>query len=53
MPVNMKNILFLCSRNKLRNPTAESVFCDRDGWSVRSAGLTHDAEVPVSEEDLE
>jgi predicted protein tyrosine phosphatase len=49
----MKNILFICSRNKLRSPTAETVFCGRDGWDVRSAGLAGDAAVPVSAEDLE
>ena len=49
----MKNILFICSRNRLRSPTAETIFCDREGWSVRSAGLAKDAEVLVSSEDLE
>lgn len=49
----MKNILFICSRNRLRSPTAETIFCDREGWSVRSAGLARDAEVQLSEEDLE
>jgi len=49
----MKKILFICSRNKLRSPTAEAVFCDREGWSVRSAGLANDAEVPLSDEDVE
>jgi predicted protein tyrosine phosphatase len=50
---DMKHILFICSRNKLRSPTAEDVFCTRNDWSVRSAGLTQDAEVHVSQEDLE
>lgn len=49
----MKNILFICSRNRLRSPTAETVFCDREGWSVRSAGLAKDADVQVSLEDVE
>jgi predicted protein tyrosine phosphatase len=43
----MKNILFLCSQNKLRSPTAESIFCDIDGWDVRSAGLNTGAEVYI------
>ena len=51
--LEMKNILFICSRNRLRSPTAEAVFCERDGWSVRSGGLANDAEVLVSSEDLE
>ena len=49
----MKRILFLCSQNKLRSPTAESIFCNRDGWSVRSAGLNTGAEVYISTEDVE
>lgn len=49
----MTNIIFLCSQNKLRSPTAESVFCDTDGWEVRSAGLNNGAEVYISTEDVE
>ena len=49
----MKNILFICSQNKLRSPTAEVVFCDYEGWNVRSAGLNNDAEVPLGTEDVE
>lgn len=49
----MANILFICSRNRLRSPTAETVFCERDGWSVRSAGLANDADMPLSDEDVE
>lgn len=49
----MPNILFLCSKNKLRSPTAESIFCNVDGWNVLSAGISRDAEVPVSLDDIE
>lgn len=49
----MKRILFLCSQNKLRSPTAEAIFCHKDGWSVRSAGLNTGAEVYISTEDVE
>ena len=49
----MKHILFLCSQNKLRSPTAEAIFCENDGWEVRSAGLDTGAEVMVSIEDLD
>jgi len=49
----MKHILFLCSQNKLRSPTAEAVFCDYDDWEVRSAGLDNGADVLVSIEDIE
>ena len=49
----MIRILFLCSRNKLRSPTAEFLFADRPGVEVDSAGLSNDAEVVVSEEQIE
>ncbi len=49
----MTKVLFLCSKNKLRSPTAESVFSGVDGWEVYSAGISNDAEVHVSLEDIE
>lgn len=39
----MVNILFVCSANKERSPTAEQVFKDVPGWIVRSAGTEKDA----------
>ena len=48
-----KRILFLCSQNKLRSPTAEAVFADHPKVEVDSAGLNNDAEVPLSEEQVE
>ena len=48
-----KRILFLCSQNKLRSPTAEAIFADHPKIEVDSAGLNHDAEVPLSEEQVE
>lgn len=48
-----KRILFLCSQNKLRSPTAEAVFADYPKVEVDSAGLNNDAEVPLSEEQVE
>jgi predicted protein tyrosine phosphatase len=48
-----KRILFLCSQNKLRSPTAEAVFADHPKIDVDSAGLNHDAEVPLSEEQVQ
>jgi len=47
-----KHILFLCSQNKLRSPTAEAVFADHPRVEVDSAGLNHDAVVPLSEEQI-
>lgn len=48
-----KRILFLCSQNKLRSPTAEAVFGDHPAVEVDSAGLNHDAVVPLSEEQVQ
>lgn len=47
-----KRILFICSQNKLRSPTAETVFADHPTIEVDSAGLNKDAEVPLSEEQI-
>ncbi len=49
----MKKILFVCSQNKLRSPTAEAVFSHHPDWEVRSAGLNNDAEVPLGLEDVQ
>jgi len=48
----MKNILFVCSQNELRSPTAERVFAGRRDIEVASAGLNHDAPQPVTPELL-
>jgi predicted protein tyrosine phosphatase len=48
-----KNLLFLCSQNKLRSPTAETIFADHPGIEVDSAGLNHDAIIPLTREQLE
>jgi predicted protein tyrosine phosphatase len=47
------NILFVCSQNKLRSPTAERVFADWPGIESSSAGLNNDADNPVSGDLLE
>jgi len=49
----MSNVLFVCSQNKLRSPTAEQVFADWPGIEVSSAGTNNDAENPLSEEQIE
>jgi len=48
-----RRVLFLCSQNKLRSPTAERVFRGTPGLEVRSAGLDADAVVPLTRELLE
>jgi len=47
-----KRFLFLCSRNRLRSPTAEAIF-SRQGVETDSAGLSPDAEVILSPEQIE
>lgn len=49
----MRKVLFICGKNKWRSPTAEQVFSDHPGVECASAGLSHDAEVPVSAELVE
>lgn len=49
----MLHVLFICSQNKLRSPTAEHVFADWAGIDTRSAGLNNSAEIPVSPDLLE
>ncbi|MCK2023034.1 hypothetical protein KZC52_08880 [Microbacterium sp. kSW2-24] len=47
------NVLFVCSRNRLRSPTAENVFRDWPGIRVASAGLKPDAEERLTPDDLD
>ncbi|GLQ98209.1 low molecular weight protein tyrosine phosphatase family protein [Dyella mobilis] len=47
-----RHVLFICTQNRLRSPTAEQVFADWPGIETQSAGLGHDANVPVSPEVL-
>lgn len=48
-----RHVLFICSQNRLRSPTAEQVFADWPGIETTSAGLKPDADVPVSPELLQ
>lgn len=45
--------LFICSRNRLRSPTAEAVFAQWPGVETNSAGLAPDADVPLDREQLD
>lgn len=49
----MTNALFICSRNKLRSPTAERIFAQYPGIETDSAGLSNDADVRLSTEQIE
>jgi predicted protein tyrosine phosphatase len=44
----LKNVLFVCSQNRLRSPTAEQVFSKRHDIEVESAGTSHDADNPLT-----
>ena len=46
------NILFVCGKNRLRSPTAEQWFAGRPGVETASAGVSHDADEPVTPEQL-
>ena len=46
----MKRVLFVCSQNRLRSPTAEQVFASWEGIEVASAGLNNDAESVLTPE---
>lgn len=43
------NILFICSRNKWRSRTAETIFKDNQKHNVKSAGTENEARVKVTE----
>ncbi len=46
-------LLFVCSANALRSPTAEAVFSRYEGIEALSAGTNHDAETPISSDLIE
>lgn len=47
-----RHVLFICTQNRLRSPTAEHVFADWPGIETQSAGLGNEAGNPVSPELL-
>ena len=47
------NVLFICTYNQCRSPTAEHLFADAPGIKTKSAGLGSDAKIPLSFELLE
>ena len=47
------NLLFVCSENRLRSPTAEEVFSKYSGVSAIGAGTNADAETTVSGDLIE
>ena len=53
MPVDRLNVLFACSRNQWRSPTAEQVWRRHPRLSVRSGGTSPSARHTVSAQDVE
>lgn len=49
----MKRLLFICSKNQLRSPTAEAVFAEYPDLDVLSAGLNKDSANPVTPDELQ
>ena len=49
----MVRILFVCSENRLRSPTAEAVFSQYEGVEAISAGTNSDCETPASGDLIE
>jgi predicted protein tyrosine phosphatase len=47
------NVLFVCSANRLRSPTAEQIFSTWRGVETDSAGISNGASVPLSSEQVE
>ncbi len=47
-----RNILFICSRNQWRSPTAENIWRKHPLLSVRSAGTSRSARRKVSPDDV-
>jgi predicted protein tyrosine phosphatase len=48
----MRNVLFICTQNRLRSPTAQQIFSTYPNIQCLSAGLGHDAVIPVTAELL-
>lgn len=46
-------VLFVCSENRMRSPTAEAVFSEYEGVEALSAGTNRDSETPVSGDLIE
>jgi predicted protein tyrosine phosphatase len=52
LPSKKINVLFVCSRNQWRSPTAEQVWRRHPALAVRSGGTSPNARHPVSATDI-
>lgn len=48
----MKNLLFICSRNQWRSPTAEAIWRKHPDFNAKSAGTSPRAKKTVSPADI-
>jgi len=48
-----QNILFICSRNQWRSPTAEKIYTKDERFNVRSAGTSPRAKQTINVKDIE
>ena len=46
------NVLFVCSKNQWRSPTAEKIFAEGHGIRTRSAGTSSSARHRINRRDL-
>jgi predicted protein tyrosine phosphatase len=44
-----QNLLFICSRNQWRSPTAEKLFRNHDSYNARSAGTSDKARIRLTQ----
>lgn len=51
--LDMKKLLFVCTENKMRSPTAEAVLKGMNGYEVKSAGTSKQARVSIDRGLLE
>jgi predicted protein tyrosine phosphatase len=51
--LKIQRVLFVCSQNKLRSPTAEQVFATWENIEVSSAGTNNNACNPLGLEQIE
>jgi len=51
--MDMTNLLFICSKNQWRSPTAEQIFKKNSELNVRSAGTSTSARKKINAKDIE
>jgi predicted protein tyrosine phosphatase len=52
MTTRSTKLLFICSKNQWRSPTAEAIFADYEGLETDSAGVDPSAEIVVCADQL-